>query len=128
MHVQGRLLRFMTITNWVVLFTSALCGFVLAQGDFAWGIVAGGLIVTVNFHLLYRSLTKSLRPPYVSNTKVVLGKYYVRFVVSGAVIFVLIKYHWVSPLGLVIGVSVVVTSFFITTLNEVRRILFKEAV
>jgi hypothetical protein len=118
----------MTITNWVVFCTSVLCGFVLAQGHFAWGIVAGGLIVTVNFHLLYRSLTKSLRPPYIADTKVVLGKYYIRFVISGAIIFVLIKYHYVSPLGLVIGVSVVVASFFITTFNEIRRILFKEAV
>jgi hypothetical protein len=89
--------------------------------------LAGGLIVTVNFHLLYRSLKEALTPPHVTETRVVLGKYYLRFAVSGVIIFVLIADHFVHPLGLIIGLSVVVTSIFLATINEVRRIIFKEA-
>jgi hypothetical protein len=33
----------------------------------------------------------------------------------------------VDPLGLIIGLSVVVTSMIIATLNEIRKIIFKEA-
>jgi hypothetical protein len=59
--------------------------------------------------------------------RVVLGKYYLRFLVSAVIIFVLIADHYVNPLGLIIGLSVVVASIFITTLNEIRKIIFKEA-
>lgn len=127
MRIEKRLLRFITVTNWILFLAVTIGGFVLAPGRFAWGIVAGGLIVTVNFQLLYRSLKQALTPPHVANVKGVLGRYYLRFAVSGAVIFVLIADNYVNPLGLIIGLSVVVTSIVLATLNEIRRIIFKEA-
>lgn len=127
MRIERRLLRFITWTNWILFCTVTISGFVLAPGPFAWGILAGGLIVTINFHLLYRSLKQTLTPPHVANTRAVLGKYYLRFLASALIIFVLIADHLVNPLGLIIGLSVVVTSIFIATFNEIRRILFKEA-
>ncbi|MDY6987261.1 MAG: ATP synthase subunit I [Thermodesulfobacteriota bacterium] len=127
MRVERRVLRLITLLNWVLFVVVTISGFLLAPGPFAWGIVAGGLIVTINFQLLYRSLSQALTPPHVANVRAVLGKYYIRFFVSAVIIFVLIADHYVHPLGLIIGLSVVVTSIFITTLNEIRRILFKEA-
>jgi hypothetical protein len=126
-RIERRLLRFVTLTNWILFCALTTCGFVLTPGPFAWGILAGGLIVTINFHLLYRSLKQALTPPYIAKTRVVLGKYYLRFLVSALIIYVLIADHYVHPLGLIIGLSVVVTSIFIATLNEVRKIIFKEA-
>ena len=128
MRIERRLLRFITWTNWVLFSVLTVAGFVLAPGPFAWGILAGGLIVTINFHLLYRSLKRTLTPPHIANTRTVLGKYYLRFLASAVIIFVLIADDMVNPLGLIIGLSVVVTSIFIATFNEVRRIIFKEAV
>ena len=104
-----------------------ISGFILAPGPFAWGILAGGLIVTINFQLLYRSLKKALTPPHLGKTSVILGKYYIRFLVSALIIYVLISGHYVDPLGLIIGLSVVVTSIFVATFNEIRKIIFKEA-
>jgi hypothetical protein len=126
-RIERRLLRFITWTNWILFCAVTISGFILAPGPFAWGILAGGLIVTINFHLLYRSLKQTLAPPYVANTRAVLGKYYLRFLASAVIIFVLIADDYVNPLGLIIGLSVVVTSIFIATFNEIRRILFKEA-
>jgi hypothetical protein len=126
--IERRLLRFITWTNWVLFSVLTTCGFVLAPGPFAWGILAGGLIVTINFHLMYRSLKRTLTPPHVANTSSVLGKYYLRFLASAVIIFILIADDYVNPLGLIIGLSVVVTSIFIATFNEIRRIIFKEAV
>jgi hypothetical protein len=57
----------------------------------------------------------------------VLGKYYIRFLVSALIIYVLIADHYVNPIGLIIGLSVVVTSVFVATFNEIRRLIFKEA-
>jgi len=126
--IERRLLRFITWTNWVLFSVLTISGFVLAPGPFAWGILAGGLIVSVNFHLMYRSLKHSLSPPHVADTGSVLGKHYLRFFVSAIIIFVLIADDYVNPLGLIIGLSVVVTSIFIATFNEIRRIIFMEAV
>ena len=128
MRIEKKLLRFITVTNWIIFFTVTISGFVLAPGRFAWGILAGGLIVTINFQLMYRSLKSALTPPHIADTRVVLGKYYLRFLFSVVIIFVLIADHYVHPLGLIIGLSVVVTSIFIATFNEIRKIIFKEAV
>jgi hypothetical protein len=127
MRIERRLLRFITLTNWILFCVVTVCGFVLAPGRFAWGVLAGGLIVTINFQFMYRSLKKALTPPHVANTRVVLGRYYLRFFISAFLIFVLIADHYVHPLGLIIGLSVVVTSIFLATINEIRRIIFKEA-
>ena len=127
MHIERKLLRFITLTNWILFCAVTVCGFIFAPGRFAWGILAGGLIVTINFHMLYRSLRQALTPPHLSNTRVVLGKYYIRFFASAVIIFVLIADHYVHPLGLIIGLSVVVTSICIATLNEIGKIIFKEA-
>lgn len=127
MRIEKRLLKFITFTNWILFFAVTISGFILAPGPFAWGILAGGLLVTINFHLLHRSLRQALTPPHIADTRVVLGKHYIRFFLSAFIIFVLIADHWVNPLGLIIGLSVVVTSFFIATFNEIRRVIFKEA-
>ena len=127
MRLERRLLRLITLMNWVLFCTATICGFILAPGPFAWGIVAGGLIVSINFQLLYRSLKQALTPPHLASPRVILGKYYIRFFVSALIIYVLIADHYVNPLGLIIGLSVVVTSIFIAILNEVRKIIFKEA-
>ena len=58
----------------------------------------------------------------------VLIKYYIRFVVSGILIFLLISNHIVHPLGLLTGLSVVVASVFVVTVLVVTRLYFKEAV
>ncbi|NVL89401.1 MAG: ATP synthase subunit I [Desulfobacterales bacterium] len=127
MRIEKRLLRFITLTNWIIFCIVTTSGFILVPGPFAWGILAGGLIVTINFQLMYRSLKSALTPPHVANIRVVLGKYYLRFLASALIIYVLIADHYVNPLGLIIGLSVVVTSIFIATVNEIRRIIFKEA-
>jgi hypothetical protein len=126
-RIERRLLQFITRTNWILFAVVTVGGFIVAPGRFAFGVLAGGLIVTVNFQLLYRSLKKSLTPPHIANFRVVVGKYYIRFFVTAVIIFVLIAERYVDPLGLIIGLSVVVTSMIIATLNEIRKIIFKEA-
>ncbi len=128
MGIERRLLSFITLTNWILFCVVTVSGFVLKSGPFAWGILAGGLIVSINFHLLHRSLKQALTPPHLADPRSVLAKFYLRMAGSAVIIFILVAEHFVHPLGLMVGLSVVVTSIFIATLNEVRRIIFKEAV
>lgn len=96
--------------------------------DFAKGVLFGGLLVTVNFHLLAGTLRKALTPPHLSSHNIVIAKYYLRFIGSGFIIFVLIAGNYVNPVGLVIGLSVVVFSIMLATLCEITKLIFKEAV
>ncbi len=128
MEIEQRILKIVTWTNWILFCITSAAGFVLLPSDFARGILAGGLIVTVNFHLLARTLKKALSPPHLASHNVILAKYYLRFIGSAFVIFVLIAGHYVNPLGLILGLSVVVISIMFATLCEIKKLIFKEAV
>jgi hypothetical protein len=128
LEIQQRIIRFIRRTNWILFAVASLAGILLAPAQFAWGIIAGGAIVTINFHLLARTLKGALTPPHLSSHNVILAKYYVRFIISGIIIFILIRQHWVSPLGLFVGLSVVVASITLATLIEVKRLICKEAI
>jgi hypothetical protein len=54
-------------------------------------------------------------------------KYYLRFFVSGLIIFFLIAKDVVHPLGLFVGLSIVVCSILLATACEVKKLLLKEA-
>jgi len=128
MSIQQRLLKFIVRANWILLLLAAGAGHFTASPEVTLGVIAGGLIVTINFHLLYRTLKKSLTPPHLASPNVVLVKYYIRFIISGLVILLLIAGGYVNPLGLIIGLSVVVASILLATLCEVKNNIFKEAV
>ncbi len=95
---------------------------------FALGVMAGGLIVTINFHLLAGTLKKSLTPPHLASHQLIIAKYYLRFIASGVIIFFLIAGKLVDPLGLFVGLSVVVASIFAAAALEFTKLIFKEAV
>ncbi|MFZ3047320.1 MAG: ATP synthase subunit I [Desulfatirhabdiaceae bacterium] len=127
-EIQQRVLTFVTWTNWLLFAGSSVAGLFMATHEMVIGIVCGGLIVTINFHLLSHTLKKSLSPPFIQSHNIILAKYYMRFTVSGVIIFILIAGHFVHPLGLFIGLSVVVASIMMATVREITKLLFfKEA-
>lgn len=128
MEIQRRLLQFVTRANWVLFAITSLVAVLAAPADFTRGVVFGGLIVTLNFHFLAKTLKKALTPPHLASPNAVLVKYYIRFILSGFIIFVLIAGQVVNPIGLVLGLSVVVTSIICATVYEAKKIIFKEAV
>jgi len=127
-EIQQRILKFVTHANWVLFAVASLRAFVVAPADFARGILFGGLLVTANFHMLARTLRKALTPPHLDSHNAVLAKYYLRFIASGFIIFVLIAGHIVDPVGLILGLSIVVCSIILATMSEVKKLIFKEAI
>jgi hypothetical protein len=127
-NIQQRLLTFITRSNWVLLASVSLLGLLATSPPFARGIIFGGLIVTVNFHLLAGTLKKALHPNRLASPNAVLVKYYIRFIISGVIIFFLIRQQVVNPIGLFIGLSVVVASITLATMVELKKLIFKEAV
>ena len=127
MTIQQRLLQFVTRTNWILLILASLFGALVFSPAFFRGVAFGGLIVTINFHLLSRTLKKALTPPHLASHHKILAKYYVRFTISGIIIFLLIANRVVDPLGLFVGLSIVVASIMLATVCEVTKLIFKEA-
>lgn len=128
-----KIVDFITTSNWLILFFAGSIGLMTTSTEFALGIVLGGLIAVINFHLLKKTLKTVFSPQLVSGNgrSVVVGtliKYYIRFGISGLMIYLLISKHIVHPLGLLAGLSVVVASMFLATVLELTRLYFKEAV
>lgn len=128
MTIQNRILKFVTRSNWILFFVVSTIGLIMTSTEFALGIISGGLLVTVNFHALAKTLRSALTPPYLTSHRVVITKYYIRFTISGIILFLLISQHIVNPLGLFIGLSVVVASIMMATISELTKLIFKEAV
>ncbi len=124
---------FVTIANWLLLLSGGIVGMMIAPAKFTLGIILGGLIVAINFHLLKNTLKKMFNPDLVINqgrfiTFNIIVKYYIRFAVSGLILYLLLTKHIVNPFGLIAGLSVVVVSICIAAVFELTRLLFKEAV
>jgi len=133
MQDTQKIVNFVTTSNWILLLFGGMIGLMMTPMKFALGIILGGLIVAINFHLLKNTLKNMFRPEVVSEqgrslVGNVLVKYYIRFAISGGLIFLLISKHIVHPLGLLAGLSVVVASMFMATALELTRLFFKEAV
>jgi len=128
MVVQERLLKFIVFSNWILFIAVSVGGILMGSQEMASAIIAGGLIAVGNFQLLYRTLKRALTPPHLASHRVVILKYYIRFVISGIIIFLLIAFQIVNPLGLFIGLSIVVASIFLGTIREFTKLISKEAV
>lgn len=128
METQLRIVKFVTRANWILFGMLNIVGWIFMSQDIARGFLFGGLIVTLNFHLLAKTLKKALAPSHLASHNIILAKYYIRFTVSGLILFVLIYNHYVNPVGLIIGLSVVVASLMMATVREVTKLFFKEAV
>ncbi len=145
--IQQRMVGFVVKSNWFLFIIITILGFINTPFKFALGILFGGVLVTVNFHLLRHTLYKTFdsskfdtspqtnenrEDAYPINRRSILSsvivKYYIRFVISGIVIFTLINKNIVEPMGLIIGLSVVVASIMAATALELTRLIFKEAV
>lgn len=122
---EEQLLKIIVFSNWILLIVLTAGGFLLRTLDFGLGVFAGGLIVSVNFHFLYRTLRKSLNPLNLSRPGIILGKYYIRFLISALIIYVLISEHYVEPLGLILGLSIVVISLLVGLVYEVKVNFFR---
>ncbi len=128
MDIQQRLVKFVTRANWMLFCIVSMVGLLTASQDFANGIIIGGLIVTINFYLLGRTLKKAFLQSAKASIGIILTKYYIRFIITGFVIFAVLAANIVDPVGLIIGLSVVVLSITLATIVEVKKLFFKEAI
>lgn len=124
--------RNIEIGNWVVLGVILALSLLFLSGRFALGVLAGGLVSIVNFYWLSRDLKGALSRHAEKAKPFMMVKYYIRFIVTGVVLFVVITKAPVDIFGLVLGLSVVVINVIVMVIganvkNPLRRFRKKNA-
>ena len=127
--------RRLKIANWLVLAVLVVAGFIWGGKEFALGILVGGLVAVVNFHLLHQALKGMLERAAALSPEEAQGRakaffaarQLLRFFALLAVIFFLVSRGWVNIIGLVVGLSTVVLTLILAAIIEVIKLKNKEA-
>jgi hypothetical protein len=110
----------------LVTFAVVLAGaMILVSWQSAASVAVGGLIALANFRLLERTIRRTLlnRPaPGESPLRKVLTKYYLRFGATALLLFFLVREGLVEPLGLLVGLSVVVLTIMVWGIAQAKRL------
>ena len=109
--------------NWIALGILLLIGFVLDTKpfEFTLGVFSGGLISIANYYGCYLGLKKAFSQISNKSKSLILIRYYLRFILTGIVLFFLITRIDIGIIGLILGLSVVVINIVITTILEVSK-------
>lgn len=107
------MIRALWLGNLASFAVLSLTAFILVNWQSALSVVVGGVIALINFKLLENTIRRALIPPTGHTVmRQVLVKYYLRFAATALVLFILVRQGWVEPLGLLVGLSVVVLTIF----------------
>ena len=127
--------RRLKIANWLVLAVLTGAGGLWQGKDFALGILVGGLVAVLNFHLLHQALRGMVKRATAGSgaEAAMAAKAYfatrqlLRFFALVVVIYLLIRHGWVNIFGLLVGLSTVVLTLMLTAVIEVIKLKHKEA-
>jgi diacylglycerol kinase len=126
--------RHLKIANWSVLAVLVLTGFFWRGREFALGILVGGLVVVINFHLLHYALRSTLEQlahnPQEASSQAkafLAGRQMLRFFALVVIIYLLVRHGWVNIFGLLLGLSTVVLTLMLAAINETIKLKNKEA-
>ena len=126
----GNKLQDIKTFNWVVLFILGAVSGIFMEVQFTLGVILGGLIIIANFSLLHHTMRKAFSDQSAMKGKkmALIAKFYFRLAIMGLIIYILITNGWVNPLGLVVGLSIVVLSILNFGIRAAFRTSSREAV
>ncbi len=111
--------------NWIIFGIVSAASFIFLPLNFTLGILAGGLISIANFYGLTRSLKKAFSNVSGRTKSFLMIRYYMRFILTGVVIYFLFTRTEISIFGLLIGLSLVVVNIIGSTLYELSKKNFR---
>jgi hypothetical protein len=116
--------------NWLVLLCFALASYFSMGPFWTTGVLLGGLIAIANFTVLQHTVRRAFSPEGIHHGArfSIVGKYYLRLLALGVILYVLIARGWIDPLGLAVGLSTVVLSIVGLGIGLALRIGTKEAI
>jgi hypothetical protein len=130
-------LQKMQAISWTLLAVMTVASAVLVSLWFAWSVFAGGLISICSFWVSNKDVMRmiesvtSLSSPEDRKAKAQQGqkgyllKFWLRIVLIGIVLLLLIKGRGVNIFGLILGLSTVVFAIMFISLNVARHYFFR---
>jgi hypothetical protein len=114
--------------NWLILLLLASASCFVMSPAFTAGIIIGGLMVIVNFHVLQHTIHQGFLPNDTRKTgKIsVIAKYYLRLAAMGVFIYLSLSEKWIDPVGLTVGLSIVVIGIVSLGIQMIRKTFSKE--
>ncbi len=92
---------------------------------FSLGVLIGGGLSILSYYWLYGVVKRAIVYPPAAAKFTILLWYYVRLSSIGIVLYLVISRKWVDPIGLLIGLSVVVLNILFTTIRDYKKILLE---
>ena len=125
-----KLSKALKVQNWVILLILGLASFFLMSQTFTLGVILGGVTVIANFSFLQRTIRRAFSPEGLMRTNKIslLGKSYLRLLLLGIIIYTLINQGLVDPIGLTVGLSIVVISITNVAVRTLWKTSSKEAI
>jgi hypothetical protein len=104
--------------NWIILGLAVLGSLAFGTTPMATGILAGGLISIASFYWLNRSLKKLLGPSSTGSKFFMQVLSMLKLVIIALILLLLIMNFNVDPIGLLIGLSLVVVNVFFVVIKS----------
>jgi hypothetical protein len=116
--------------NWVVLLLLSSLGYSFMSPFWTAGVVLGGLVAIANFSVLQHTVRRAFSPEGIHQGArlSIVGKYYLRLLALGVILYGLITRGWIDPVGLVVGLSTVMVSVVGVAIYMALRTRTKEAI
>ena len=123
--------------SWILLAVMVLASAVLASLWFAWSVFAGGVVANCSFWLSSKEILRMVdsvsslpsledrQEQAQQGQKGYLLKFWIRIVLIGIVLLVLIKSQAVDIFGLILGLSTVVLAVMFISLDVARHYFFR---
>ncbi len=106
-----KLLRRIEWVNGFLLAVMSLGAWALFSVQMAVGVFLGGAIATVSFQVLKWQLRRAFGTPgKIPSKGGLFAGYYLRFLGTLFLVFVVMYYGWADPIAFVVGLSVVILS------------------
>jgi hypothetical protein len=115
--------------NWLALLALAGFGLIFLDPARTMGVILGGLIIIANFGVLQHTVQRALASDKskMRRKASVIVKYYLRLLVLGTLLFVLIGKEMVDPVGLALGLSTILVSVSAFAVKQACSMYTREA-
>ncbi|SDL70798.1 ATP synthase I chain [Geoalkalibacter ferrihydriticus] len=107
--------------NWIILLGLVALSLLWRSAMLTSGILAGGVLALAGFWWLHRGLQQILAQPSPQTARAFQVRYFLRMGALGIILYFLIARLGVHPVGLALGLSVVVINIFCTAIVRFVR-------
>lgn len=110
-----KIVQFLTLGSWILLAILVIVAALTVSPWFSLSIAVGGIIAIINFYWLRRQLLLLFDMSPQAATAVSQFRAFIRLAVWGMVIFIALVFGKLHPVGLLLGLSVLVINIFALT-------------